>query len=364
MHTGFVKYFFPLYLLMFMAPRSVLSHRPESGFSVLPSLPDTKGFAGMYAGVSNQVLFCMGGTNFPGKTPDEGGKKMWYDDIYMLKPGGNWKKIVAKLPSAMAHGVSATYKNEIFLAGGCSHDGHISSVYGFRWENDSAIIRAYPDLPVPLANMSGAITGNLLILAGGNSSPGGVALRKCFGLDLEQRSGGWLELPAWPGPERILPACTGFAGKFYLFSGERKAINANKNPYRQILQDAFCFTASVKNGKWSGSWSRLRMMPKGFSAVGNPLPVIDQQAILFWGGIDPVTALHKGSENHPGIPEEILLYFPETDHWKLFGKTSGFPPRVTLPVVYWNHQWVYVNGETRPGIRTNTVIGISLNHFV
>ena len=45
----------------------------------LPPLPDKEGFAGMFAGVSNDALLCIGGANFPDKMPWEGGVKKWYD---------------------------------------------------------------------------------------------------------------------------------------------------------------------------------------------------------------------------------------------------------------------------------------------
>ncbi|MBM4076752.1 MAG: galactose oxidase, partial [Planctomycetes bacterium] len=50
----------------------------------LPSIPDSQGFAGMYAGVSNDVLVVAGGANFPRGFPWEGGTKAFYDSIFVL----------------------------------------------------------------------------------------------------------------------------------------------------------------------------------------------------------------------------------------------------------------------------------------
>ena len=53
-------------------------------WSQLPSLPDARGFAGSFAGVSNGSLIVAGGTHFIDKMPWEGGTKLWYDTVFAL----------------------------------------------------------------------------------------------------------------------------------------------------------------------------------------------------------------------------------------------------------------------------------------
>jgi len=112
------------------------------------------------------------------------------------------------------------------------------------------------------------------------------------------------------------------------------------------------------NGKWEGHWKSLTPMPRGVSAAGNPLPVLHDGRILFWGGVDANIALHKDPSTHPGIPGEIYWYTPMLDSWAFAGTEKEIKARVTLPVVQWNDQWLYISGEIRPAVRTNTVIGI------
>ena len=99
-------------------------------------------------------------------------------------------------------------------------------------------------------------------------------------------------------------------------------------------------------------------MPRGMSAGGTVLPVLHNDRFLFWGGVDAVTAQYRTPATHPGIIESLLYYFPETDSWEYIGEQTKIPSRVTLPVVFWNNQWIYVSGEIKPGIRTPTVIGV------
>lgn len=326
--------------------------------TLLPSLPDKEGWAGMYGGVSNGMLFCMGGTNFPGKRPWEGGTKIWSDTIYMLQDGKNWVELKEKLPSPLAYGVSVSYGEDIIIIGGSKENQHSQKVIACKWEDNSMQTINYPDLPVPLAYMTGTLVDQLIIVYGGSSEPGGKALSVCYALDLHNVTEGWFELPSCSGRERILPVCAAYNNQFYLFSGETVSINAGNKPFRHILQDAYRLSLVRSDAKWIGSWEELAPMPKGISAGGSPAPVLGNGTMVIWGGIDALTALHKDPATHPGMPKEMLLYSPENDLWANAGKIEDFPSRVTLPVIQWNNQWVYISGEIKAGMRTNTVCSL------
>ena len=324
----------------------------------LPALPDNEGWAGMYGGVSNGVLFCMGGAKFPYKRPWEGGKKKWYDHIYMLQDGKDWVKLEDKMPYPLAYGVSISYKENILIIGGCNENQYSNKVIVYQWNSKSMQTLNYPDLPIPLANMTGTLVDHLAIIAGGCSDPSGKALSKCYALDLENISGGWFEMPSFPGRERVVPVCAAYNGKFYLFSGETVSISAGNKQFRHILNDAFRLSLVQSNEKWTGSWEELAPMPKGISAAGSPIPVLENGTMVIWGGIDAITALHKVPLTHPGMSKEMLLYFPDTDLWVNAGNVEDIPARVILPVILWNNQWVYISGEIKSAIRTNTVYSI------
>ena len=54
----------------------------------LPDLPDKEGFAGVFAGVVSEggedFLVVAGGANFPEGRPWENGKKVYYDEVFVL----------------------------------------------------------------------------------------------------------------------------------------------------------------------------------------------------------------------------------------------------------------------------------------
>lgn len=326
-------------------------------WDALPELPGGKGWAGMYAGVSRDALICFGGANFPAQMPWEGGKKKWYDDIYVLEAGKSWKKAPEKLPVPAGYGVSVTYRNKVILVGGSNEQGHLNTVTGYEWNGKNLLQTTYPLLPQPLANMAGTLLNNVIIIAGGSNSPTGSAIKKCYVLDLENVQQGWAEVMAWPGPERVFPVCAVFDGVFYMFSGETTGLNSKGEKFRDILQDGYTLRLGKTGGQWVPQWEKLPApMPRGMSAGGTVLPVLQHNRFLFWGGVDAVTAQYKHPATHPGIIQNLMYYFPETDSWEFVGYQSKYEARVTLPVVYWNGRWVYISGEIKPGVRTPSVI--------
>lgn len=345
-------------LVVFMSVISDTLGQTAIQWSDLPQLPGGKGWAGMFAGVSHNTLIAMGGANFPEKYPWEGGKKKWYDNIYVLRDGKRWVRASEKLPTPSGYGVSVSYENKIILVGGNNEGGHLSRVHSLEWTGSKFIQTVLPELPFPLANMAGGIMGEALVIFGGSSSPTGPALKKFLVLDLKNLSDGWKELGAWPGPERLFPVCTFYEGQCYLFSGETTGINSKGEKFRSILLDSYRLTLDRDNKDFTESWEKLAPMPRGMSAGGTILPVLKNDRFLFWGGVDAVTAQYKSPSTHPGIIQSMLYYFPATDSWEYIGEQTSIPSRVTLPVVFWNNQWVYVSGEIKPGIRTPTIVGV------
>src|SRR5262245_10143796 len=73
-------------------------------------LPDSHGFAGSFAGVSDGALLVAGGANFPDGKPWEGGAKVWHGIVFVLEsPHGAWKA-AGKLPLPLAYGVAISHE--------------------------------------------------------------------------------------------------------------------------------------------------------------------------------------------------------------------------------------------------------------
>ena len=328
----------------------------------LPSIPDKEGYAGMFTGVSNEYLICMGGANFPGEMPWKGGEKVWYDNIYVLSKGASsWKLANKKLPRPLAYGVSVTYQNKIILVGGNNSKGYYSNVYSVEYNNGEIKIDTLPSLPYPIANMTGTLVGNTLFIAGGDTSFTGMPMKEFLALDLLNSSDQkWKKLEPWPGPSRIQAVSASLHENFFIFSGIDLVKKSDSGNERIVLRDAYKFIPFFNgNIVTGGKWMPLSQMPRGVAAGPNPAPVFGTDHIFFPGGLDSATAAYKDPSSFPGFVTDLLGYNVESNTWLNFGDLPAKSTRVTLPAVKWNEQWVFPNGEMGPGKRSPKVFTLS-----
>lgn len=310
----------------------------------LPSIPDSIGFAGSFAGVANDVLIVAGGSNFPdGGAPWTGSVKKWYDNIFVLeKPNGIWKE-AGRLPFALGYGVSIVAPQGLILIGGSNEKGHYADVLLLQYKQGEIIIEKLSPLPFPLANTCGALVGHTIFIAGGLSAPDSKNTEKsflCYDLD---KKDGWKSLPAWPGASRML-SISGTDGKnFYLFSGT-ELIDGK----RQYLQDAYVF--NEKSG-----WKKLPDLPQ--PAVAAPSTAFYKNGLYIFGGDTGKDAARAAElkEKHPGFSDSILCYDIKENNWSLAGRITEKPP-VTTSLVVWHNKIVLPGGEVRPAKRTSQVL--------
>ncbi len=350
-----------IWLMLVMAGLNnvtVIAQTALPHYTELPALPDKQGFAGMFAGVSHDALICFGGANFPDKFPWENGIKKWYKDVYILEKGGKWLKLTDKLTQPIGYGVSISYQNKVIMVGGSNQDGHHATVTAYEWINRDLKATPYPALPYSLAYMTGTLLNDCILIAGGLETASSAPLRKVLLLDLKNLTQGWTEIEAWPGDERHSAVCGVYQNELYLFGGENVKVNSLGTNYRNILTDGFKLKLSGSEKGWLAKWTPLASMPRGASAAAALMPLLNNTHFLIWGGVDGNAAQYRHAPTHPGFTKSLLYYFPETDSWEYPGDQSAIAPRVTLPVTFWNNQWIYVSGEIGPGIRTPLITGV------
>lgn len=328
-------------------------------WETLPPIPDSVGFAGSFAGVADDVLIVAGGSNFPnGGTPWNGGKKKWYDKIFVLeKPGTEWKE-AGSLPFPLGYGVSVSTKQGLVLIGGSNDKEHVASVLLLHYRHGKIEIENLSSLPFALANSCGALVGDKIYIAGGladPSSPSAVHKFLCF--DLKDKM--WKELPAWPGPSRMLAVAAASNNCFYLFSGT-ELIDGK----RVYLNDAYSY--SEEKG-----WQKLADLPYAVVAAPSPAFNSGKNELLIFGGDNGKEAANAATlkEKHPGFSDKILQYQINKDSCSVAGEVytnkkidfienpnhSIWAP-VTTPLVIWKNKIVLAGGEVRPGTRTPNVL--------
>ena len=324
-------------------------HADSPMVRAMPPVPDAVGFAGAFAGVHRKHLIAGGGANFPdGTMPWDGGKKVWHDRLFALDlatPNAVWKEI-GKLPSPIGYGLSLTLPDGVILIGGSDATEHSRRVTLLTLADGKPAFKSLPDLPVPLAQMAGALVGRRIHLCGGIEKPDATsATASHWTLDLTARDEGWQTQPPLPAAGRMLATAAVIGDAFILAGGCSLAPDAAGKPARTYLREAWKFTA--------GKWTRLADLPRAAVAAASPAPVRAHSMFVVSGDDGLQTGLPSPAA-HQGFTQEILRYDLDRDAWSTAGKLD-LPAPVTLPTAPWQDGFVLFNGEVKPGVRTPQV---------
>jgi N-acetylneuraminic acid mutarotase len=313
--------------------------------SRLADLPERLGVAGAFAGVVSDSLLVAGGANFPDAPPWKGGKKTWYDTVYLLPETNRDWQVVGKLPRPLGYGVSITTREGVVCIGGSEAQRHYADCFLLNVKAGKLEVRPLPSLPVPLANAAGALVGETIFLAGGTEQPGEQsASAALYALNLSASAKGWTNLAPCPGKARILPLAASLNGDFYLVGGAALE-RTNGAVRRTYLRDAWRFRPIA-------GWKQLPDLPRACVAAPGPAPVARGHFYVL-SGDDGSARDFQPIEKHPGFTRTILTFDSTKESWSEAGKSRA--PRVTAPVVFWRGGFVVPSGEMRPGVRSAEV---------
>lgn len=328
------------------------------------------GIAGPLAGVVHNLLMVGGGANFPDSMPWLGGRKKYYNDVYLFRKdgkGGFLLRNKAKLPVSLAYTANVTTPDGVICAGGENDEGLSRRVLRFRWHSggDSLAISYLPDLPEALTNAAITALGSTLYLAGGET-PTGVS-SGFYSLDLENASAGWVSLPDLPQPVShavMVVQSNGERPCIYLIGGRKRNPGAISDLYSSVFE-----FDPVR-----GQWRDRRPLPYALSA-GTGLAVGTAEVLLFGG--DRGVTFHKTEQliadiakevddrrkeelneekrvlqsNHPGFSREVLRYHTVEDTWSVVD-TIPYETPVTTIALRWGQEVILPSGEIRAGVRS------------
>lgn len=322
----------------------------EIKWSRLPDLPDAEGFAGSYAGVHGGALLVAGGANFPEKPMWEGGAKRWTDRVFVLPgPEEGWRE-PARLPKPMGYGASACLPHGVLLVGGSNAGGALNDVCLLSWKDGALSCTEWPSLPVALTGHAAAVLDGVVYVMGGSLETGEQdAEARMWKLDAARLCRGWQECEPLPGRGRFLHQMAAAGDAVYVLGGIGVAPGGEGRMVRDMLRDAWSYT--IDRG-----WRRLADLPYSVAAAPTPAPVRDGRVYLFGG--DDASVKGFTPQNHPGFHSQSLCYTIAADEWTACGSVPA--ARAVLPCAFWNGLAVIVNGEQRPGKRSNQVWGAHL----
>jgi N-acetylneuraminate epimerase len=335
------------------------------------------GLAGQSAGVFGNIMVVAGGTNFPDKMPWEGGKKVYYDDVFLYTK--NAKGILTlsgnhKLPMNLGYAATVSTELGLLMAGGENETGILNKVMILKVFKDDEELAFLPDLPIPLTNAMVVVYQSTVYVIGGETVS--KVSDKVFVMDLNNTKNGWSSLPPLPNPISHGVAVF-FNGQktqgIYVLAGRAK----KQNGISDLYSANHFFDINTKQ------WTLKAPLPYGMSA-GTGLLDPTGRVLLFGGDrgevfskVEAVVA-QKNKETdsivietldkkrmvlqstHPGFSHEILAYDIERDRWDAIGSLP-FPTPVTTHAFMWDGFIMIPGGEVRAGVRTPHIYSLELN---
>ena len=373
------------------------------------NIPNTNGLNGSFSGIHNNALIIAGGTNFSDVPLWEGGKKKWFDFIYVLEKKGdstiwhNSQKV--KLPKPLANGVSISTPKGVLCFGGDNEEGIYNDVFLLKWDSENKTIKIefLPSIPIPLANMGGDLVDDIVYLVGGQKKKDQKSTKTFLSFSIESsliRSAyTWEILPNIPGKDRIQPLVVGQSNGhqncLYVMSG--LSFNpADDLPY-EMLADVYEYNPNKIK------WTEKKLIPNndtqgvdgGYLAAAPTIKKGDSHILIFGGAGgkgqhlfkrliidrkikelknegDVNDSINTEINNLMLMSEELLktTYFSKTiwayhtitDTWTRKGELKE-KTQVVSNAVDWGEYIVIPGGEVSPGVRTNKITKIILKPF-
>lgn len=343
-----------------------------------------KGVSACFAGYQNGSLIIAGGCNFPDVPAAEGGKKIFYDDIYAAHLQNDtvqkWERI-GNLPAPLAYGVSVSTPKGLVCVGGITPDGPTTMAYRLEYNSASgnASVHKLTPLPNTVDNMTGALVGNTLYIVGGNVDK--KPSSRMFALNLNSDTASWQKLTPVPGKPRVQPVCAAIRknGKpCLILTGGFAGAFANEDA--SLSTDAYCFEPETCS--WVKIATPVGTDGKPLSLGGGVAVTLDDSLMLCMGGVNKdifLKALQReqalkkavAENNQKRIDElredakkymkqpvdwykfnkEVLIYSPVKDSWTSVGSFKQ-TARAGAAAVSMNKVVYLFFGELKPGIRT------------
>ena len=339
------------------------------------------GLAGAMTGVAEHVVILAGGTNFPDKMPWLGGKKQYYNDIFVFcenKKSGKIESVKKsfKLPFKLAYGAIGSYSGHVIVAGGENENGQSDKVFAIKWNEStkSIVVDFLPDLPSAVTNAALNIIDHKLYLAGGETKDG--ATNQFLMLDLLHQELGWKKLPNLVLPVShtvLLNLKESNTRKLFLIGGRK----ANPGDTSSIYRKVFAFDIE-KN-----SWAEQVALPYAVSAASGV--TVKNQLYLFSG--DTGETFHKAERligqiavesnpeskaklekekinvqsTHPGFSKKVLRFDPLKNSWSTMENLLPYGT-VTTNAVLFQDKIIIASGEIKAGVRTPDIIVGRLEH--
>lgn len=232
------------------------------------------GVSAMYAGRIKRRIVVAGGANFPDTPAADGGRKVFYQEMYMLHKG-RWRQ-AGKLPCKAAYGVTFPVNGKLVFAGGCNENGALKEVWQVRLRGNQIAVSPIRSLPYAIEQATGAAIGTKLYLYGGLAD--GSSSSRLLMLDTGGKNAAWKELK--PAPEALVQAVMVAAdGKLHLWGGFDPSTG-------EVSDRGYSYDPETDR------WHETEGTPDGGTFTGACSANLSKDRIVIAGGVDRTIFSH------------------------------------------------------------------------
>lgn len=320
------------------------------------------GTAGMLYGNIGNYVIVGGGANFPNESPAVGGAKKTYPDVYIFEQQDSNLVMIdhISLDYEIGYGSSITTSQGIYYVGGSTDPEHANDVTLFTLDsNNKLTYNIVADLPFTFSDGIASYYDNKIYFGLGKQD--GKSSNKFYCLDLSNNQ--ISNLNNIPGENTRNQSISQVLGDYiYVFSGG----------------DSIAYTDGYKFDLKANSWSKVSDVvvdSNPISLLGASSVKLNEDQLLVIGGFDKLIYDNAVKNLNSLQGEElqnfkntyfstdpvqfnwnndILVYTASTDSWKSLGQLT-FDAPCGAAIVLLNDKLYSINGETKPGTRTNRI---------
>lgn len=338
------------------------------------------GIAGAFIGTVDNTVIIAGGSDFPSLKPWEGGKKIFYDDIYVLKPDadGQWNctKSETSLPHALGSGCAVSDGKVLYCFGGMNENRRSSAVITVKYAGKNLQVDSVAALPgnfIPVAAAYKDGLGKIFV----HGTVGGKNVLYSWSMHSMQ----WEELTGCPS--RTLSEGCPF---IYQHNGKEDAfylIGGRGTDSEGLYLSSAIWEYLPLHDKWNRK-TDFDIDDKNATLMYSSAVPYGSAHIIVFGGDDGIefskridldrrinestdptqkdslrTALAEANINHSSFCNRIFAYHTITDTWTQIGESEIPLPVVTTAAVC-GHSIIIPSGEIHPGVRSNDILEIEI----
>ncbi|WHY91658.1 cyclically-permuted mutarotase family protein [Neobacillus cucumis] len=328
------------------------------------------GTAGVLAGSYKKNLIVGGGANFPYESVLNGGAKKYYSDIYVLKSEDHQLTMVehTNLDHEIGYGTSITTDQGVYYIGGSPEKEYADDITLLTLDSHKKLkVKKVGDLPFTISDGIAVQKDGKLYIGLGKQN--GKDSNKLYEYDLKTSK--TRELASIPGESaRNQSVAQLLNGNLYVFSGGGSVAYTDGYKY------------DIEKNTWS-KVSSVKVDGKEISLLGANSVKLNQDEMMVIGGFnkeiydnavknlstltgEELAAFRTKYFNADPYEfhwnKDVLIYNAKKDKWRSIGKVP-FDAPCGEGLVLMNKDIFSINGEIKPGVRTNAIYsGTLLNH--